>query len=413
MSFENAEIEANKRSQARRNSLTKGYEREIRWDGSKGYIDSPATDVEPDQALWDMVIKDWGLDPNLTEIVDGSVHIRAWDANVGGGEIAKMRYYRAQIRRRAEKGDRADIEALCREIMKKPAKVPKREVSKEERAFMAFFADFQLGKGENGGTPATVERIIASQDAAIERIKELIQIGRGPSVIYCCGMGDLVENCSNHYAMQTFSVDLDAREQQKAARRLILRFVDLCVDNFPEIPIVVVAVPGNHGENRNSSGKAYTPWTDNMDLAVFEGVAEICAGNPARYVNVSFPQFEGLIEEDLTMTLNVCGVIVTLAHGHQFGKGNGGGTIAKIEAWILGQIRGRTKASEADIVVSGHFHHYIASEGSGRTCIQCPAQDGGSKWFTDQTGKGSPAGMLTFGVGTAYGKRGWGDLLII
>jgi len=413
MSFESAEKEAERREAARRASVAKGYEREIRWDGEKGYIDSPPTEAEPDQALWDMVIEDWGLDPNLTEIVDGSVHIRAWDTNIGNGEIAKMRYYRAQIRRRGEKGDRADIEALCKEIMKRPAvKKPKKKATKDARAFMAFFSDWQIGKSEGGGSEATAARIITSQDESIERIRELITIGRAPSVIYCCGMGDLVENCSNHYAMQTFSVDLDSREQQKVARRLILRFVELCVENFPEIPLVVAAVPGNHGENR-LNGKAYTTWTDNMDLAVFEGVAEICAANPSRFGNVSFPQFEGLIEEDLTMTLNVCGKLVTLAHGHQFGKGSGGGTIAKIESWILGQIRGRTKAAESDIYVSGHFHHYIASEGTGRTCFQCPAQDGGSKWFTDTSGKGSPAGMLTFCVGDAYGKRGWGDLLII
>lgn len=35
----------------------------------------------------------------------------------------------------------------------------------------------------------------------------------------------------------------------------------------------LMVVPGNHGENRNSSGRAFTTWTDNDDLAVFDGVA--------------------------------------------------------------------------------------------------------------------------------------------
>ena len=34
-------------------------------------------------------------------------------------------------------------------------------------------------------------------------------------------------------------------------------------------------------------------------------------------------------------------------------------------------------------------------------------------WFTQNTGQHSPPGLLTFGVGTAYGARGWGDLEIV
>jgi hypothetical protein len=125
------------------------------------------------------------------------------------------------------------------------------------------------------------------------------------------------------------------------------------------------------------------------------------------------PQFDGLLQEDLTITLDICGVPVTFAHGHQFGKGNGGGTVAKIEAWWKGQVMGRTPVAESAILFSGHYHHFVASEGTGRQVFQSPAMDGGSKWFTSQTGANSPAGMLTVGVGLDYGQRGWGDLKII
>jgi hypothetical protein len=78
--------------------------------------------------------------------------------------------------------------------------------------------------------------------------------------------------------------------------------------------------------------------------------------------------------------------------------------------WWEGQVMGRQPMSEADILISGHFHHLVIAESTGRTHIQCPAQDGGSYWWTAQTGNHSPAGQLMFGVGTGYGPRGWGDL---
>ena len=121
---------------------------------------------------------------------------------------------------------------------------------------------------------------MAAQDRTLVRLKELRKVGRGVSTVYLVGLGDLVEQCSGHYAMQSFQTDLDRREQMRLARRLILRFVDLLVG--AGYKVVLGAVPGNHGENRNSAGKAYTTWTDNDDLAVFDGVAEVCAANPVR-----------------------------------------------------------------------------------------------------------------------------------
>jgi hypothetical protein len=85
------------------------------------------------------------------------------------------------------------------------------------------------------------------------------------------------------------------------------------------VPVILGAVPGNHGENRNASGKAYTTWTDNDDLAVFETVMEILAHNPERYDNVAFPNC--LIAEDLSMVLDIEGVPCGFIHGHQARSG--------------------------------------------------------------------------------------------
>ena len=399
------------------NTIPKGTEPSFQWNGNEGYITSPLLPNEPDPAFWEVLMQDWGLSPDTTEVVDGSVNIRGWDANMGRDAdghptVHRMKYYRAQIRRR-QGGERSiNVDTLCEKVLKRKPLKSVSFVNTVDRALVITFSDWQTGKGEGGGPEAMTERICLAQDRVVERVKELRKAGRAPSRIYIAGMGDLVEQCDGYYDMQAFQTVLTRRQQKDLVVYLIDRMVELLVANFPDIQIILTAVPGNHGENRKN-GKAFTDWLDNDDLDVFTSTYRCYLKNTERYANVSMPQFDGLVQEDLTITLDICGVPVTFAHGHQFGKGNGGGTVAKIEAWWKGQVMGRTPAADSAILISGHYHHFVASEGTGRQVFQCPAMDGGSKWFTSQTGANSPAGMLTVGIGLDYGSRGWGDLLII
>ena len=394
-----------------KNEIPKGLEPTIKWDGKKGYIDTPALAAEPDPAIWSELIADWGLSPDLTEIVEGSVHIRGWDTNVGDGQVQRMRYYRASIRTKERAADTEDIEALCQLVMKYKAPKAQKNGGTGNRAFLILCSDWQAGKDEGGGTEALIERVIITIDKVIERINELIKVGRAPSYIYVVGLGDLIEGCDGHYAQQSFSVDLDRRSQVRIVRRLILRLINELVKNF-DIPIIMGAVPGNHGENRKN-GKSFTTLTDNDDLAVFEQLGEVFESNPELYANVTVPDFDKVLNpDDLTLTYDIAGVPCSFAHGHQFRSG-GGGSQGKIENWWKGQVMGQQAVGSAAILFSGHFHHFLTSEASGRTCFQTPALDGGSKWFTGTSGQNSPAGLLCLGIGLDYGKRGWGDLLII
>ena len=244
-------------------------------------------------------------------------------------------------------------------------------------------------------------------DESAQRLKELIRTGKAPSAIYLIGLGDLVEGCSGDwYANQTWNADANDRDQDRIARRLVLAGIDAFVDFG--IPIVAAGVPGNHGENRKA-GKLFTDWTDNRDLTAFETVAEIIAQNPARYGHVSMPT--NLNEDDLSLTLDLAGVPVSFIHGHQLRSG--ANSQGKMEGWWKSQALGRTQVSDAELLCSGHFHHFVMSEGTGRTILQVPAMDGGSKWFTATSGQSSQAGMVTLLVGADTGVRGWSDLLIV
>lgn len=385
-------------------SHPKGWEPGVVWDPAKGgTLTTGPIDGELDPSIWQQLIVDFGLDPEVTEVLPGSVQVRAWDAAIGNGEVKRMLYYRATIEPRKNRDHFADIDALCKTAAKKrPAKKVTTDL---ERGLVVAMSDWQLGKGEGGGSAATTERILVELDMLREKLINQKRMNRTISTVYLIGLGDLVEQCSGHYAMQPFSVDLDRREQMRLGRQLLLAYVDAVVDLG--YPVVMASVPGNHGENRNSSGKAYTSWTDNDDLAMFEQVGEILAANDERYGNVSIIGSAVIAQDDLTLTLDVAGIPVAFAHGHQVPSGGA-------EKWWQGQALGRRPVSDAEILVTAHKHNFQVSESTGRTWMQTPANDGGSFWWTARTGQASPAGMLTFCVSTmGYGKRGWGDLEIL
>lgn len=379
-----------------------GWEPSLEWSDTGGTISTGPLDHEPDDSLWELLIGDWGLDPARVRIIPGSVQIRAWDSNVGNGQIERLRYYRCRIEPTVRNLDPIDIDALCKMVIKrKPSKVVPPQ--SPQRALLVPLSDWQLGKAREqaGGTPETVERLLASLDRLVAKVKAQRKIGRSPEAAYLIGLGDIVEQCDGYYPMQAFSVDLDRREQMRLARRLIIQYVEAMLEL--DLPVVLGAVPGNHGENRRN-GQAYTTWTDNDDLAVFEQVAEVLSANPDRYSGVSVPL--GAISEDLTLTLDIAGVPVAFAHGHQIKRGGP-------EAWWKGQALGRMSIADAEILVLGHKHHLMLNESTGRTVVQCPAMDGGSYWWTAQSGQNSPSGMLAFLVGSACGPRGWSDLEVL
>jgi len=387
--------------------LPKGWEPGVRWsnDTGIGHIVTDALEAAPDAAVWAELIADWGLDPTAMEIVDGSIELIGWDSPVKGTDTRqRLKRYKARLRQRHDVIDAADVQSLCvAASRRKPPRKAPTTTDAAERALVVCLSDWQVGKGEGGGTVATVERITDAFAGVVARLKELRRVGRPCGVVYVVGMGDLVEQCDGHYASQTYTTDLNRREQMRVARRLILAIVDSLVD--AGYPVVLTGVAGNHGENRRD-GKAYTTSDDNDDLAVIEQVGEVLAGNPQRYASTSV-----FLPTDLSMTLDICGVPVGFTHGH-VARG-GANPVAKIEKWWTGQVMGFQPVADARILVTGHYHHLLVSESTGRTHVQCPAMDGGSAWWTTSTGQSSPSGLLTLTVSAAAGGRGWDDLAVL
>lgn len=372
-----------------------GWEPGVAWDGNgAGTLTTGPLANAPTPTDWSELISSWDLDPTKVEVIE-PVEYRSWDAAVGGGEVRRMRYYRARLR--SKRPGAVGIEELVR-LVKRSRKPRATEPVADGATYVVPLSDWQLGKT---GTPQTVDRIVDAIDKAADRLEWLRKRRPIGTVALPC-LGDLGEACDGHYDMQTFTVELDGREQARLGRRLVL----YAVDRFRPLAerIVVPAVPGNHGEKRKD-GKAFTTFGDNVDLEIPEGVAEACAMNPAAYGHVSF-----VIPRDgrLTLTLELSGVIVGFAHGHQARRG-GTTPQQRVATWWSGQAFGQRPVGDAKLLLTGHMHHFSAVDHGPRTHLQVPAMDNGSQWWDETAGLPARSGLLTVVVD----KNGWHDMEVI
>jgi hypothetical protein len=357
-------------------------------------------DMFVDPAIWALVAKEWGLNPDITEIIPDSVQIRAWDMPVGKGQVIRAKYYKCRLRTKRGAITKAEREELAKMANRRKGR---RELALDAPvntgvAFVVNLSDFQIGKGEGGGTDAAITRIRRGIEEARERLKMLRKAGKNITTVVIAGLGDLAEMCFGNYPNQLFTVDRTRRQQLQIVRKLIMEAIDAFVDLAKYM--IVSAVPGNHGENRQD-GKMVTTVDDNDDLAVFDCVREQCEQNPKRFGHI---QWE--ICGEYVQKLNICGVNVAWTHMHQ----GGGSGEKKIAEWWKGQVMGNRPVADAQILFTAHYHHLMISEVVGRTIVQVPAMDGGSAWWTERTGQNSPSGMVTLLVGAACGPRGWSDL---
>ena len=353
----------------------------IEWKGDEGEVTTVPMegDNHPD---WSSVLKVWGLDPDQFSVVE-PVLFNVWGNPEGG---LNRQWKGKVVRNKPELGSPYDLEALRDEIKRhKPKKV---QALHGEGVFNVVLADWQIGKAEGGGSQATAQRVLDAIQAVKGRVDELKRLKRPLGTLQIIWTGDSVEGCLGHYEMQTFSVDLDRRAQVNAVRTLLLEAIRQWAPHFNKVRIV--AVGGNHGENRSAAGKAFTTLADNDDLAVIDQVKDALEFNPEVYGHV-----ETIIAPDhLNLTVETAGWILGLTHGHTARET--GTAEAKIKRWLERMSLGRQPIGECDILVTGHYHHLRQADWGSVHWIQAPALDGGSEWFRMIRGEHALAGMLTF-----------------
>lgn len=318
-----------------------------------------------------------GFDPTDYEVEGETVEVRAWDGNVGNGEIKRFYYFKAKIRRKgAEALDELNLDDIIAVVKKTKTKAVVETAN--DRTYFVQITDLQAGQADGDGVEGMVARALQIPELVKADLISSKAYGRPVSSIFVPITGDLVEGISGWYAMQTFSVALDRRDQVKLVRRLLTEIL-VSIAKLG-LPVHVAVVPGNHGENRQD-GKAFTTLGDNDDVAVVEQIAEAFAmSDQLGHVTFSFPA-----KDQLSLTVEVQGHIVGLTHGH---VARATGTpAAKILNWFKNMSVAREPIGEADLLFTGHYHHAICQQLVGDTwLIQGGALCDASSWFSQTAG---------------------------
>jgi len=355
----------------------------VTWDGSEGFV-TTAPMVGDNAPDWSGVLKVWGLDPDAFSVVE-PVLFNVWGDTTG----TLNRQWKGKVVRKLA-SQKQDIDEMIREVKKHKGKNLEPKVTGASLVVLA--SDWQTGKKDGDGLKGLVGRWLKAIEDVEMRLRELKKIGRPIDSIVVLCLGDLVEGCDGHYDIQTFTVEIDRRDQVKVARRLLR---DALIRWSKLVPsITVAAVGGNHGEHRKN-GKAFTTLNDNDDVALVESVAEIFQANPEAFGHIRF----AIPKDELSLTLEVQGKIIGITHGHL--ARSSGGPESKMRRWIADQTLGRRKIGDCDILVTGHYHSFKLADWGGVKWIQAPALDGGSVWWEQSTGEVSEAGVLTFLVSQA------------
>src|SRR5690606_13305585 len=121
----------------------------------------------------------------------------------------------------------------------------------------------QLGKGEGDGTPGTVRRIKASLANIVEDIIHLRDRGRLPRAVLLANMGDHTEGVHSSYANQSYTADLNVRDQINLALEINLLWIKTLAPYFEEV--IYSACLCNHGQLSRVGGK--TNVSDDADNA--------------------------------------------------------------------------------------------------------------------------------------------------
>ncbi|WP_156371737.1 hypothetical protein [Microbacterium sp. Leaf203] len=242
---------------------------------------------------------------------------------------------------------------------------------------VVVYADAQWGKtASGGGSPETIERSARVRGHIVQRLRR-----KAPAEIALVDLGDGIESFNN-VASQAFTNDLSLPQQIDAYATDVFLWVEALARIAP---VTVTVVPSNHSAWREGKQTLGRP-EDDFGIMVHRLVERQAraARLDATWV---YPQ-----PFDETVTVTVVGHIIGAAHGHQAAPQG-------LVKWWTGQTFGRQAIADAEVLLTGHYHHLaLQAVGERRWWVQAPTLDGGSDWYRAKSGLDTPPGVLTFSV---------------
>lgn len=252
-----------------------------------------------------------------------------------------------------------------------------------DKTLVLTLNDTQAGKIGGGGTEALIERMdkfFRLAEARIDDDKKQLE-----DLVILLG-GDLIEGC-NIFPNQSWQIDRDMRDQIRLMTGITLDMLDRLATRFPRSR--VIAVGGNHGENRQNGKRVNRH--DNFDQLVAEATA-IAAGRDSALQHIDF----NIAYDQSALTGDIRGHIYAVTHGSIYGKGKGSGPDEKAFNWYKNMAASHSPIGDAVVLVGNHFHHEVIRNFGTLLFVQNPAMDGGSPYFAEYSGMEAEAGMSSW-----------------
>ncbi|MDG4783220.1 hypothetical protein O7614_26525 [Micromonospora sp. WMMD961] len=347
---------------------------EVSGDTAQVTVRGPAEDVTEDAAT--AHLRSQGLDPAVW--VASGFRSSEWTmANGETGVSARYTYTRAG----SPEAERPNLDELFAAI--KPYEGLVHESRPQgDHGFLVLLGDMQFGKIDGDGAAGTLDRTIDCLNKAADLYSEYssrFELGH----IHVGWLGDHIEGFVSQGGANVWRTPLTLTEQIRLTRRVMLHAL-LTFAPMAE-RVSMAAVPGNHGESVRFGKGGVTRYDDSQDTESLIAVADAAKLAPEQFGHVEFYVPE---TDELTVTLNVAGTVVTHAHGHQWRPG-------KHWEWWRGQAFNKASAMhQADLLVAGHLHHEFIDTDGPRTFIQPPAMESESTWWRHAKGTTGAPGLV-------------------
>lgn len=351
---------------------------------------------------WTGVLRGFGLDPDVFEIIDDTVRMSKWQQSKrledGDRDTIWLYSYSARFTRRTPKLNEADLSGLIESIRKWKPRKPPVSGNGSPCTYLVNLADLQLGKSAGGGVEGAVTRIEQALERSVNRLAYLRKRYNIERVMVT-NMGDPIEGCQQNYPNQLHTVKANQREQLSLALDVLVKSIEVHnADDF-------LSVLSNHGEFNRKGGKQVTGASDSADGFFGDELKRLFERTPGIGPSRWF-----IPHDEMVMMADLSGVQVAFTHGHKIPSRAGE------SEWLKGHSIKllRENGAEPRIWVTAHLHHFETKDYGPWFRFQCPSLDGGSAWFTDGFGKGdwSTPGLLTMLVGQ-HDERGWSDLAVL
>lgn len=288
-------------------------------------------------------------------------------------------------RDRVQQSDREDAVAEVLDwIAQHRPERPGYRIPSRDLAVLAI-GDLQLGKLENleEGFDHSAANAISVIDQFVADLQET-----PTKEVLVAWLGDHGEGFVSQGGANTWRTQMTQQDQNRIMRRLMYYAVDQIAPWTGRL--VMVAVPGNHGESQRISGKGVTRYDDNNDTEQLNAVAEGVARSGEDFDRVEFYVPE---RDEISLTVDVGGISVGAVHGERWNSG-------KHADWWEGQVFHDGPTARADVLLCGHWHHLLVQDIGKKLFAQVPALERRSKWWEHKTGiVGHPGALLLEGHG--------------